>query len=138
MKIRNMRLSDIKSAYQLWEKVGVSVVSFKREKLEVSQVLELNQTTCFVLEDGNKIVGTVLGAFNGRRGWIYHLAIDPECQRRGYGSILLAKSEEALKNLGATKILLGVWLTDKEVLNYYKKRGYNIMNDSYTLVKVCG
>lgn len=130
-----MKIIDIKKAYQLWKKAGLNVASYKREKVEVSNVLRINSSSCFVLEDKSKIIGTILGTFNGRRGWIYHLVIDPKFQKNGYGSMLLQKSEKALKNLGATKIILGVWLNDNEVLNYYQKRGYSIMDDSLTLQK---
>lgn len=135
MKIRSMKLSDIKHAYQLWKKAGLNVVSYEREKLEVSNILKLNPTVCYVLEDENNLVGTVLGAYNGRRGWIYHLAVHSSYQKKGYGSKLLQKTEKALAKLGATKILLGVSLNNNEILNFYQKRDFSIMDDSYVLVK---
>lgn len=130
-----MKSKDIKNAYKLWKKVGVSVVSYERENFEVDNVLRLNPTSCYVLENEKKIFGTILGAFNGRRGWIYHLAIDPAYQNKGYGSALLQKAEKALASLGATKILLGVWLYNELVLKYYQKRGFSMMDDSIILVK---
>lgn len=135
MKLRIMTPSDIRQGYQLWKKAGLDVVSYKREKLEVKNVLKLNSSSCFVMEDKGNIIGTVLGAFNGRRAWIYHMAIHPDHQRKGNGWLLLQKTEEALKKLGATKILVGVLRTNKKALDFYQKHNFSIMDDALALQK---
>lgn len=130
-----MKPSDFPATYKLWQHAGLKLRARKKEKKEAIAMIKRNKSACFVAEDKGEIVGSVFGAFNGRRGWIYHLVTHPKYQKKGYGSMLLRRAEEALRRLGATKILLGVWLSDKKVLNFYQKRGYNIMDDSYVLVK---
>lgn len=98
-------------------------------------MMKMNKSACFVMEDKNRIIGTVFGAFNGRRGWIYHLVVHPKYQRKGYGSILIQKAEKALKKMGASRVLLGVWMEDKEVFPFYQKKGYFLIDDSYFFVK---
>lgn len=130
-----MNISDIRKAYQLWQKAGLNVASYKREKIEIGNVLRINSSSCFVLEDKGKIIGTILGAFNGKRAWIYHLAVHPDYQKKGYGSLLLQKAEKELLKLGATKILIGVLPTNKKALDFYQKHEFSIMDDALALQK---
>lgn len=87
------------------------------------------------MEDKGEVVGSVFGAFNGRRGWVYHLVIHPKYQRKGYGSILIQRAEKALKKIGATRVLLGIWKSDKWLLSFYSKNGYCAFDDSIFLFK---
>lgn len=77
-----------------------------------------------------------MGLFNGRRGWIYHLAVDPVYQHKGYGSLLLKKTEEALKKIGTRAINLFVDKDNLEVVPFYTKKHYSTFNKSIILRKV--
>lgn len=135
MKIRLMEIEDFDSMYSLWKEVGLNVADYEIEKEDIKQIIKWNPVTCFVICDGNKIIGTVLGTFNGRRAWIYHLAIHPNFQNQSLGSLLLEKTESALKKAGAKRLLLGVSKTNLRVLGFYTKHGYGVVNDSITLGK---
>lgn len=135
MKIRLMKQSDFPAAYKLWQYAGLKLRARQKERKEALTMIKGNKSACFIAEGKAEIVGTVFGAFNGRRGWIYHLVVHPNYQRKGYGSILMQKAEKALKKLGASRVLLGVWMEDKEVLPFYQKNGYFVIDDSYFLVK---
>lgn len=125
MKIKTMKLKDFNSMYSLWKKVkGLSVGNLKDEKKEVSQIIKLSPLSNFVVVDSGKIIGTVLAIFNGRRGWVYHLAVHPDYQNRGLGSLLLRKAEKVLKKAGAKRVLLGVKESNSKALSFYKKYGY--------------
>ena len=51
----------------------------------ILRFLEKNPETCFVAQDAEKIIGTVLGGSDGRRGYLYHLAVHKDYQRLGLG-----------------------------------------------------
>lgn len=135
MKIREIEISDFPKIYTLWKEAGLVVDNFEKEKQEFIQIITLNPTSCFVVDKANKIIGSCLGAFNGRRGWIYHLAIQPEYQNYGYGEMIFKKTEKALLKKGAKKILLGVAFTNKTVVPFYEKQGYKIMDDALVMEK---
>ena len=59
--------------------------------------LNRNPTTCFVAVEDDKIIGTILCGHDGRRGYIYHLAVAEEYRRKGIASQLLLNACEALK-----------------------------------------
>lgn len=133
--IRKIRSSDFDQVYLLWGKAGISVASKEKELYDFQMITKMNPSSCLVFTDNGQIAGVVLGTFNGRRGWIYHLAVDPKYQHKGYGSMLLEEVEKTLKNIGAHKINLGVFLSNSKMISFYKKNGYEIMNDAIYLTK---
>ena len=67
-----------------------------------------------------------MGGYDGHRGWIYSLAVAPDCRRRGIGSMLMKHAESALKQLGCPKINLQVLAGNAQVVDFYKRLGYAV------------
>ena len=78
----------------------------------------------WVAQDGDRIVGTVVAGYDGVRGWIYHLAVDPSKRRKGTASLLMQAAERALEALGCPKINLQVRAGDSSVVAFYRTLGY--------------
>jgi|SRR5882672_10771120 len=77
-------------------------------------------------EVGETLVGAVIAGFDGVRGWIYHLAVAPECRRRGFATQLMRAAEDGLRRLGCSKVNLQVRATNQEVVAFYRSVGYEI------------
>lgn len=135
IQIKQMKISDFSEIFLLWKKAGLNVLSEEIEFYEAKNMIKLNPDSCFVLVKNEKIIGSILGVFNGRRGWIYHLAIDPDFQKKGYGSLLLKKTENALKKQGARRVNLGVEYENLKVFPFYQKYGYEVINNALWLGK---
>jgi ribosomal protein S18 acetylase RimI-like enzyme len=57
-----------------------------------------------VARDGaERVVGTVMGGWDGRRAYVYHLAVLPERRRTGIANALMDELEERFRRLGALK-----------------------------------
>ena len=130
-----MTIQDFDSMHALWKKVGLNLAEMNLEKKYTDQIIKLNPLSNFVAIEKKKIIGTIFGTFNGKRGWIYHLAVHPLFQKQGVGSLLLQKVEQALKSLGAKRILLGVVKLNLKALNFYKKHDYEVVNDAIWMGK---
>jgi ribosomal protein S18 acetylase RimI-like enzyme len=76
-----------------------------------------------VAEEGRRIVGVVLGRFDGRRGWVNHLAVDPKAQSHGIGSALMTELEQRFRDKGCPKLNLHVVATNQQVCAFYEKLG---------------
>ncbi|MBI4067521.1 GNAT family N-acetyltransferase [Candidatus Gottesmanbacteria bacterium] len=135
MKIRKIELSDFDDLYELWKEAGLDMAEIEREKREFEMMIELNPTSSIVLEQKARVIGSALGIFNGRRGMIYHLALEPKWQGKGYGSLLLKEVEKRLQQRGATKFNLFVSLENLKIFPFYEKHGYSVMSDSIVLAK---
>ena len=77
------------------------------------------------VEDG-KIVGTVMGGYDGHRGWIYSLAVDHRERHRGIGSALIDNIEQELRALGCPKVNLQVVASNSGVVEFYEKLGFSV------------
>lgn len=75
------------------------------------------------IEDG-AVVASVMVGYDGHRGWINYLAVDPERQRRGYGRQLMDAAEALLRAEGCPKINLQVRTSNASVLAFYAAIGY--------------
>jgi ribosomal protein S18 acetylase RimI-like enzyme len=72
------------------------------------------------------VVGTVMGGYDGHRGWVNYLAVDPSWQRRGLGERLVREVERRLLGLGCPKVNLQVRDGNEAALAFYGSIGYAI------------
>jgi len=70
------------------------------------------------------IVGTVMGGWDGRRSYVYHLAVLPERLREGVGSRLMDEIEERFRALGAMKVKLQILTGNDASRAFFERRGY--------------
>jgi ribosomal protein S18 acetylase RimI-like enzyme len=122
-----MRITDFKEVYELWTSVGLWVRPVAEEQERFVQTVEYNPDTSFVLRDEqNNIVGTIIGAFNGRAASIVRLAVHTDIQGQGWGKKLLEHLEDALRKKSVKKIEAHVHESNAQVVDFYKKRGFEI------------
>jgi len=69
-------------------------------------------------------VGSVMAGYDGHRGWLYYVAVDPSRQRTGIGRSLVVAAEAWLVAQGAVKIQLMVRTTNEDVAGFYAGLGY--------------
>lgn len=77
-----------------------------------------------VVERDGKIVGSVMGAWDGRRGWLYHLGVLPGYQREGVARRLVAEVERKMKRKGVLKVNALVCRWNRKSLAFFKEMGY--------------
>lgn len=126
IKIREMVIDDYESVYKLWsETEGMCMRNVDDSYEGINKFIKRNPNTCFVaLDEQNKIVGAVLCGNDGRRGYIYHLAVDKNYRRRGVGKHLIQNASYALRDLGIMKAALLVLHTNKEGNEFWENIGY--------------
>ena len=86
----------------------------------------LDPNLFFVADIAGTVVGTVMGGYDGHRGWIYSVATDPGHRRQGIGSALLRRVETALIERGCLKVNLQVRTSNAAVIAFYEKLGYAV------------
>ena len=124
--VRVYRDSDHDSVVVLWRMVFPHDPPWN-EPAELIKRKRLIQPELFwVAEDDNEIIGTVLAGYDGVRGWIYHLAVDPSKRRKGTARLLMQTAEKFLDSLGCPKINLQIRKNNVAVVDFYKAIGYEI------------
>jgi len=127
---------DYENTLKLWESIESGInVGISDTRQEVQKKLERDPDLFLVAEVDNKIIGTVIGAFDGRRGLIYHLAVDKNERSRGIATSLLAEVEKRLKAKGCIKALMVVLRDNTPAMQLYKSRGWRHIEDDFVFAK---
>ena len=104
MKIRVMNISDYEQVYQLRLSCkGMGLNNLDDSKEGIERFLNRNPETCFVAESEQTIIGVIIAGNDGRRGYIYHTAVNPDYRHQGIATKLVNESMRALKLLGINK-----------------------------------
>ena len=85
MKIEKFSMELYEDVIELWRKTGISVGSTDTRD-EIQRMFKRNPNLFLVGKLNEKAIGVVVGGFDGRRGYVHHLAVDPIHQKRGYGN----------------------------------------------------
>jgi ribosomal protein S18 acetylase RimI-like enzyme len=114
---------DADALMELWESAGLR---FRPHEVadELTSVTARDPDVVLVAEDASGLVGSVFGAFDGRRGWVNRLATRPDRRGEGVARELMDRLEDALRAKGCTKVNLLVRRSNDEVLEFYARRGY--------------
>ena len=110
---RELRITDYDAAIALWKRVEGVEVAEGDSREEVARYLLRNRGLSRVAEDGRALIGALLCGHDGRRGFIYHLAVDPARHRQGIGHRLVDESLAGLRKHGLKRVLILV-ATDNE------------------------
>ena len=123
--IADFVLTDFDEVYGLWERCGLWLrPSDGRDALELK--LTRDPDLFLVARQDRRLVGTAMGGWDGRRAYVYHLAVDPQMQRRGIGGTLMDVLEERFRARGALKAKLQIQLGNDASLAFFRGRGYEI------------
>ena len=104
------------------------------EQLRVAA--RVNPELFLVAVDGDgAIAGTVWGNFDGRRGFVVHLAVRRDLRNRGLGRDLMERLEARFRELGAWRVHLFVERSNLGVIDYYRGCGFEIRDDLVVMSK---
>ncbi len=136
MQLRTLHLDDLDDALALWERTEhLGPVS----RAEIEGVLSYDAELVLVAEDppsedppsddppaeeADRLLGVVLGTYDGRRGWIQRLAIDPRARRRGVARALVAELERRLRARGCQQVNLLVYGANDGGRRFWEDVGY--------------
>lgn len=121
--IRHFEESFRHDVIGLWEKCGLTR-AWNDPNKDIDRKLTDKNGAFFVLLLGNQLIGSVMASYDGHRGSIYYLSVDPDHQSSGLGKLLMDHCETFLQELGCPKINLFVRRGNEQVLQFYEKLGY--------------
>ena len=107
----------------LWEKCGIPMGVSETED-ELARCVALHPQLFLVALCDGMVCGAVLGTFDGRRGYVNHLAVDSVFRMQGIGGALMEVLMERMKQLGAVKVHLFIEPDNLTVIPYYQKRDF--------------
>lgn len=136
VEIRAFESSDIPDALALWRAADGVVLRDADRAAPLSAYLQRQAASSFVAVSGSRVIGTVLCGHDGRRGYLYHLAVERAHWGRGIGRVLATRALDALRRAGIEKCHLMVVTENAEARAFWAALGWHLRPDvvlmSYT------
>lgn len=133
ISIREFRPSDGEALRALWREVGFRLTG--DDDAGLARFAARNPGLFLVAEAGaGRIVGSAMGGWDGRRGWLYHVAAAPDVRRVRLAAELVRRVEAGLKALGCPRALVIVEAGNTGGLAFWLAQGY-VPRDSHHLGK---
>ena len=125
MNIRTFKPADTVQVVELWHACELTR-PWNNPELDIQRKVKVNDELFLVGESNGKIIASVMGSYDGHRGWMYYLAVSPDQQQRGYATQLIRYLEEKLMAMGCPKINFQIRTDNIAVQEFYKKLGFGV------------
>ena len=123
--IRPFREDDQEDVIKLWEKLFPNAPPHNNPARDIKTKREVQPELFLVALHDNQLVGTAMAGFDGHRGWVDYLGVDPDYQRQRIGTALMKRVEANLIGLGCPKLNLQIRADNMEVQSFYENLGYD-------------
>lgn len=125
MHIRPFQPADEDQVVALWERCNLTR-PWNDPRKDIRRKLAVRPDLFLVGELDGVIVGTVMTGYDGHRGWVNYLGVDPASRRRGLGRALMIEAERLLREAGCPKINLQVRASNAEAIEFYRRIGFAV------------
>ncbi len=123
--IRSYIETDLQEVIKLWKSCGL-VVPWNNPEQDIVRKLKVDPDLFLIGRASDEIVASVMGGYEGHRGWINYLAVAPTHQRNGYGAEMMVEVEKRIRAKGCPKINLQVRSNNADVISFYASIGYRV------------
>jgi ribosomal protein S18 acetylase RimI-like enzyme len=123
--VREFRIEDYDAVIALWDGAQLPYRSKGRDsRHNINLEIKRGNDTFLVAEVNGRVVGSVLGTHDGRKGWINRLAVDAEFQRQNIARKLVAEVESRLSELGIEVIACLIEERNITSMHVFERLGY--------------
>jgi ribosomal protein S18 acetylase RimI-like enzyme len=132
---REFVLDDYDGAIALWSGVEGVEICEGDSREEIAEYLKRNPGLSRVAEADGKIVGVALCGHDGRRGWIYHLAVAPAYRRQNVGKMLLDACVNGLRAAGLKRAIILVAGDNPAGHQFWLRHGWENIDGAIAMTK---
>lgn len=125
MKVRVFQTDDTEAVVELWEKCGL-LRAWNDPRLDILRKQSVGAELFLVGSVNDVIVASVMGGYDGHRGWMNYLAVDPQHRKGGFARLIVTALERRLVAVGCPKVNLQVRTDNTSVLEFYRQIGYSV------------
>lgn len=126
MQIRSYQPTDREAVLALWQEVFGYPEARNRPEKVLDDKLALGDGLLLVALHDGELIGSVMAGYDGHRGWLYRMAVQPGARRRGVGQALTRAAEAALRERGCAKINLQTHATNAAAGAFWQRMGYAV------------
>lgn len=129
LEIRPMRMTDYDALYALWTDCENGLNNLDDSVEGIARYLERNPHTSFIAMKKGVLAGAILCGHDGRRGYIQHMSVRPDCRRCGIGTKLLNRALDALKAEQINKVALVAFKENNLGNAFWEAQGFSLRTD---------
>jgi ribosomal protein S18 acetylase RimI-like enzyme len=133
--IREMKISDHPELLSIWKSTDGLIIDEEDSYENMKIFLNRNTGLSHVAVADEKIVGTIKGAQDGRRGYISHMAVLHQYRGLGIAKALYMQTLDGLKEQGIWKCNLYVLNTNKEALDFWRHNGWKELDENFKMLQ---
>jgi len=133
--IREMTIDDYEQVYNIWKSTEGIDLDESDTKEYLSKYFQRNPHLSYVAEVNGNIVGTLKGGQDGRRGYIYHLAVKEQYRHQGIAQELIQRCLEELKRQEIRKCNIYVLQSNTKAFIFWKKNGWKELEKSFSMLQ---
>ena len=123
VQIRTYHPSDESAVLAIWQRCGLTR-PWNNPLRDIERKGTVNPELFLVATHHETLVGTAMVGYDGHRGWMNYLAVDPDSQGKSVGTQLVRAAEVLLTELGCPKLNLQIRSSNAEVIAFYRQLGY--------------
>ncbi|MCB1739959.1 MAG: GNAT family acetyltransferase [Gammaproteobacteria bacterium] len=126
MRVRAYVDGDNDALVALWAEVFADDPPWNAPRLIIPRKLGVQPELLLVALVGEELVGALIAGFDGMRGWLHHLAVDPRWRGQGIGRALVERALNGLRRHGCDKLNLQVRADNHGVVAFYQSLGFEV------------
>jgi ribosomal protein S18 acetylase RimI-like enzyme len=112
-----------KAVIELWERCELTR-PWNNPKLDIERKMKVEPELFMIGMTDGRVIASVMGGYEGHRGWVNYLAVDPAYRRQGLGRQMMEEVEKKLLEKGCPKINIQIRNGNSEAMAFYDKIGY--------------
>ena len=133
IQTREFLINDYEAAVELWKRVEGLDIAEGDDRESIRRFLGQNRGLSRVATDGSTIVGAALCGHDGRRGYIYHLAVDPAYQGRQLGKRLVEECLSGLRRVGLERANILVARDNPRGRDFWRRIGWEELDGAVAM-----
>ena len=122
--IRPFQTDDEDALVALWKMCELTV-PWNNPHKDIARKLQVQPELFLVGILDSSLIATVMGGYEGHRGWINYLAVHPDFQEKGYGQEIMNSVETEIRKMGCPKINLQIRRGNDKIASFYQKLGFS-------------
>ncbi|MBI5267747.1 MAG: GNAT family N-acetyltransferase [candidate division Zixibacteria bacterium] len=129
-EIRRLTIDDYDDIIRVWADAGLEYRPKGRDSRPmVAKEMQFPGAAYFGYYENGRMIGAVIANYDGRRGWINRLAVDPDCRGRGIAGLLIKEGERFLRSVGAIVMTALIHELNTPSMSCFEKEGYHCQTD---------
>ena len=133
LEIMEMCAADYDQVVQLWQRSENLGEAETRE--EFVSFLDRNPGISTIAREGEQIVGAAFCGHDGRRGYLYHLAVAHSHRNIGVGRAVVARCLDQLDTLGIPRCSIHVYSNNEDGEVFWRRAGWRLRTDLKVMAK---